>query len=87
MSSSAVDDNITRISNCFKTGEVVELYCKFDPSTRGGNAPDGRKAKANMHWISASHALEAEVRLYDTLFLKRMIMAIFQIIDSSTDGW
>jgi glutaminyl-tRNA synthetase len=54
-----------------KSGEVIELHCKFDPSTRGGDAPDGRKVKATLHWVSAAHALEAEVRLYDTLFSKR----------------
>ena len=53
-----------------KTGEVVELHCTYDPATRGGNAPDGRKVKGTIHWVSAPHALEAEVRLYDHLFLK-----------------
>ncbi|MGB2828500.1 MAG: glutamate--tRNA ligase family protein, partial [Dehalococcoidales bacterium] len=51
-----------------KTGEVVELRCIYDPATRGGDAPDGRKVKATLHWVSAEHALEAEVRLYDHLF-------------------
>ncbi len=51
-------------------GEVVELHCTNDPSTRGGDAPDGRKVKSTLHWVSASHALEAEVRLYDHLFTK-----------------
>jgi glutaminyl-tRNA synthetase len=50
-------------------GKIVELRCTYDPETRGGNAPDGRKVKATMHWVSASHALDAEVRLYDHLFL------------------
>jgi glutaminyl-tRNA synthetase len=49
-------------------GEVVELRCTYDPSTRGGDAPDGRRVKATMHWVSAVHALPAEVRLYDRLF-------------------
>jgi glutaminyl-tRNA synthetase len=53
-----------------RTGEVVELRCTYDPATRGGNAPDGRKVKATIHWVSAAHALEAEVRLYDHLFTK-----------------
>jgi glutaminyl-tRNA synthetase len=53
-----------------QTGEVVELTCTYDPATRGGNAPDGRKVKATVHWVSAGHALPAEVRLYDHLFLK-----------------
>jgi len=52
------------------TGEVVELRCTYDPATRGGDAPDGRKVKATLHWVSAGHALEAEVRLYDYLFAK-----------------
>ncbi|HXH09078.1 MAG TPA: glutamine--tRNA ligase/YqeY domain fusion protein [Alphaproteobacteria bacterium] len=52
------------------TGEVVELHCTYDPATRGGDAPDGRKVKATLHWVSAAHALEAEVRLYDHLFSK-----------------
>jgi glutaminyl-tRNA synthetase len=52
------------------TGEVVELHCSYDPATRGGNAPDGRKVKGTIHWVSVSHAVEAEVRLYDHLFLK-----------------
>ena len=49
-------------------GRVVELRCTYDPATRGGDAPDGRKVKATLHWVSAPHALEAEVRLYDVLF-------------------
>lgn len=50
-------------------GEIVELHCTYDPETRGGeNPPDGRKVKATIHWVSASHALEAEVRVYDRLF-------------------
>jgi len=51
-----------------KTGEVVELHCTYDPKTRGGDSPDGRKVKATLHWVSARHAREAEVRLYTTLF-------------------
>jgi glutaminyl-tRNA synthetase len=49
-------------------GEVVELHCSYDPATRGGDAPDGRKVKATLHWVSAAHAVAAEVRLYDRLF-------------------
>jgi glutaminyl-tRNA synthetase len=49
-------------------GEVIELRCTYDPATRGGNAPDGRKVKATIHWVSAAHAIDGEVRLYDTLF-------------------
>ena len=54
-----------------KTGEIKELHCTYDPATRGGDAPDGRKVKATLHWVSARHALEAEARLYDHLFIKR----------------
>jgi glutaminyl-tRNA synthetase len=53
-----------------KGGRIVELHCTYDPSTRGGDAPDGRKVKATLHWVSAAHAIEAEVRLYDHLFAK-----------------
>ena len=49
-------------------GDVVELRCTYDPETKGGNAPDGRKVKATIHWVSAGHALKAEVRLYNHLF-------------------
>ena len=51
-------------------GEVVELRCTYDPATRGGDAPDGRKVKATLHWVSAAHAISAEVRLYDHLFTR-----------------
>ena len=51
-------------------GEIVELRCTYDPATRGGDAPDGRKVKATLHWVSAPHAVPAEVRLYDNLFVK-----------------
>ena len=51
-------------------GEVVEVHCTYDPQTRGGNAPDGRKVKSTIHWVSAEHAIDAEVRLYDTLFTR-----------------
>lgn len=51
-------------------GEVIELHCTYDPATRGGNAPDGRKVKATIHWVSAAHAIPAEVRLYNSLFTK-----------------
>jgi len=51
-----------------QTGEVQELRCTYDPATRGGGAPDGRQVKATLHWVSAAHAAEAEVRLYDRLF-------------------
>jgi len=51
-------------------GEIVELHCTYDPATRGGDAPDGRKVRATLHWVSAPHAIPAEVRLYDRLFTK-----------------
>ena len=52
-----------------ETGEIVELHCTYDPATKGGDAPDGRKVKATLHWVSAQHAFNAEVRLYDHLFM------------------
>jgi glutaminyl-tRNA synthetase len=58
-------------------GEVVELRCTYDPETRGGDSPDGRKVKATLHWVSAAHAVDAEVRLYDHLFTRP---------DPGTDG-
>ncbi len=51
-------------------GKVIELRCTYDPATRGGDAPDGRKVKGTIHWVSADHAIDAEVRLYDHFFLK-----------------
>ena len=51
-----------------ETGEIIELRCVYDPATRGGSAPDGRRVKATLHWVSAAHAIKAEARLYDTLF-------------------
>jgi glutaminyl-tRNA synthetase len=51
-------------------GEVVEVHCTYDPATRGGNTPDGRKVKATIHWVSAAHAVDAEVRMYENLFTK-----------------
>ncbi len=53
-----------------KTGEIMEIHCTYDPATRGGNAPDGRKVKSTIHWVSADHAMDAEVRLYENLFTK-----------------
>ena len=53
-----------------KSGEVVEVHCSYDPETRSGNAPDGRKVKATIHWVSAQHTINAEVRLYENLFTK-----------------
>ena len=53
-----------------ETGEVVEIHCTYDPETRSGNAPDGRKVKATIHWVSADHAVNAEIRVYESLFTK-----------------
>jgi glutaminyl-tRNA synthetase len=54
-----------------RSEEVTEIRCTYDPATRGGDSPDGRKVKATLHWVSAAHAVPAEVRLYETLFTKR----------------
>jgi glutaminyl-tRNA synthetase len=51
-------------------GNIVEVHCTYDPATRGGDAPDGRKVKSTIHWVSAAHAIGAEIRLYDKLFTK-----------------
>ncbi len=53
-----------------ENGQVVEIHCTYDPATRGGNAPDGRKVKSTIHWVSAAHAVDAEVRLYENLFTR-----------------
>lgn len=53
-----------------QTGEVTELHCAYDPASRGGNSPDGRKVKATLHWVSAEHAINAEVRIFDHIFVK-----------------
>ena len=53
-----------------RTGDVVEVRCTYDPATRGGTAPDGRRVRGTIHWVSAAHALTAEARLYDLLFSK-----------------
>ena len=51
-----------------EAGNIVEIHCTYDPATRGGNAPDGRKVKSTIHWVSATHAIEGEVRMYDNLY-------------------
>jgi glutaminyl-tRNA synthetase len=51
-------------------GEVIEVHCTYDPASKGGNSPDGRKVKSTIHWVAADHAIDAEVRIYDTLFTK-----------------
>ncbi|MGB9500310.1 MAG: glutamine--tRNA ligase/YqeY domain fusion protein [Dissulfuribacterales bacterium] len=53
-----------------KTGAVIEVHCTYDPESRGGSSPDGRRVKGTIHWVSAAHSLKAEIRLYDRLFLK-----------------
>jgi len=53
-----------------EAGNVVEVHCTYDPASRGGNSPDGRKVKSTMHWVSAAHAISAEIRIYDKLFTK-----------------
>jgi glutaminyl-tRNA synthetase len=50
------------------SGEVTEVHCTYDPASRGGDAPDGRKVRSTLHWVDAAHAIKAEVRLYDQLF-------------------
>jgi glutaminyl-tRNA synthetase len=61
-------------------GEVVELHCTWDPESKGGNAPDGRRVRGTIHWVSAKHAVDAEVRLYDRLFNEE------NPLDESHDG-
>jgi glutaminyl-tRNA synthetase len=62
-------------------GKIVELRCTYDPATRGGDAPDGRKVKGTIHWVSAEHAVPAEVRLYDHLFTKPVPGADGDVLD------
>jgi glutaminyl-tRNA synthetase len=59
-----------------ESGEILELHCTYDPETRGGDAPDGRKVRGTLHWVSAAHAVEAELRLYDRLFSKADAYAV-----------
>lgn len=68
-----------------RTGEIIELRCTYDPSTKGGDAPDGRKVKATLHWVSAAHALKVEARLYDRLFLKENPDDVEQGLDFSAN--
>jgi glutaminyl-tRNA synthetase len=51
-------------------GNVIEVHCTYDPATRGGDSPDGRKVKSTIHWVSVEHAIDAEVRIYETLFTR-----------------
>jgi len=67
-----------------ETGEVEELHCSYDPTTRGGSAPDGRKVKSTLHWVSAPHAVDAEVRLYERLFsVENPAALVAEDLDSS----
>jgi len=59
-----------------KTGEIVELHCSYDPASRGGASPDGRRVKGTLHWVSVPHAIEAEVRLYDKLYTRENPMDV-----------
>ena len=59
---------LARWSKTLRSGEIVELRCTYDPATRGGDAPDGRKVKATLHWVSADTAVNVQVRIYDRLF-------------------
>jgi len=63
------------------SGEIIELHCTYDPETKGGSAPDGRKVKATLHWVSADHNMEATVRLFDSLFTKEDPMDVEKGID------
>jgi len=58
----------TRVVKDPETGEVTEVHCTYDPATHGGDSPDGRRVKSTIHWVSAQHAVPAEIRLYDRLF-------------------
>jgi glutaminyl-tRNA synthetase len=69
-----------------KTGEVTELHCTYDPATRGGDAPDGRKVKATLHWVCAESAIPCEVRLYDHLFTKENPSAVDALSPSQGEG-
>ncbi len=64
-----------------QTGEIKELHCTWDPESRGGNAPDGRKVKGTSHWVSADHSIEAEVRLYDRLFTQENPLDVEEGVD------
>src|SRR5262249_18828830 len=65
-------------------GSVTELHCTYDPATRGGNTPDGRKVKATIHWVSEQHAIKAEARLYDHLFTTERPNGVAEGVDGRT---
>ena len=68
-----------------KTGEISEIHCSYDPATKGGDAPDGRKVKATLHWVSAKHAVPCEVRLYEHLFNKENPDDVLEGVDWKTN--
>jgi glutaminyl-tRNA synthetase len=72
------------VSKDEKTGTIKEIHCTYDPATRGGDSPDGRKVKGTIHWVSCRHALQAEVRLVDNLFVKRDPTDVPQGMDVTT---
>jgi glutaminyl-tRNA synthetase len=67
-------------------GEVVELRCEYDPATGGGEAPDGRKVRGTLHWVSAAHAVDAEVRLYGQLFKQEDPDALDDFVDALSEN-
>ena len=71
-------DFVIRCTGCVKdeAGNVVEVLCEYDPESKGGNPADGRKVKGTIHWVSAAHCIDAEVRLYDKLFTEANMNAI-----------
>src|ERR1019366_3371461 len=66
-------------------GQVTELHCTYDPATRGGNAPDGRRVKATIHWVSAAHAVDAEIRIYENLFTVESPTAVEELNPASLE--
>jgi len=69
-----------------KTGEITEITCTYDPETRGGNAPDGRKVRGTIHWVSAAHCKQVEVRLFDRLFNTERPEAVASLHDDFKDN-
>ena len=68
-----------------KDGNILELHCTYDPSTKGGDAADGRKVRATLHWVSAKHAISAEVRLYSHLFKSKNPLKVEEYNDFKED--
>jgi len=67
------------------TGNVTVVHCTYDPATRGGDSPDGRKVKGTIHWVSAAHAVRAQVRVYDHLFMKPDLEDVPEGVDYKTN--